>query len=184
MTKEGLKQFRPLTDIERVERDPLLISFNDKYSIKYDLWDVVSVARFWEVKDTLSEKLKEIEGEKVTGEQVAIVFSSIAFLLYTLCDVVKKKTKESVSKRQKAKLQSQFMAWSLKHTDVLMDNLFELMNYQTRLFFLLQHHLSFPLIQEAVYSKIGLDPSQITRTYGPKHGLISVVPEKVKRKKP
>ena len=183
LINEGLKQFRPLTEIEIQEKESLLIAFNKKYSVRYDLWSAVEVARFWEIKDVLSEKLKDIEGEQVKGQDIAVAFSSIAYLLYSLCDVIKKKSKKKVSVWRKKRLQSEFMTWCLAHTDVLLEHVFTLMNYQTRLFFLLRNHLSYSLIQEMGYSKTGIDRSQMGLR-GPRHGLVSVVPEKAKKKKP
>lgn len=182
-----LEKFRPLTQFEIEEKKPLLIKFG-KYTLRYQLFYALNVIRLWQIKEGVLSKFKKIEENPTKNSLYSLsVFSDIAKILWECSDLVvikNGKIKKVFNPYKLWKQRKLYYKWSMEHVDYLLEQFDYVLNYQTRLFFLLRHHLSLGIIQEERYTKIGLDRLQPGTIPLPKHGLVSSVKEKLKKRKP
>jgi hypothetical protein len=167
-----LKDFRPLTGTEIEERKPLFIKCG-KWVLKYNLFSALNTVQFFEAKDAILNDFKTIkDGEKTTS--VIPVVKMIADLLWTLRD--NKKWYDYFRYKN-------WIKYCLYNTGVIIEAFYNLLNYQTRIFFLLQTTANLPMFQQTAYSRIGSPLSLMAEMREKKRSLLYSKFEKLKNKK-
>jgi hypothetical protein len=167
-----LKDFRPLTGTEIEEKKPLLLKCG-KFVLKYSLFSALKTVQFWEAKDQILNDFKDIKtGEN--PEKVIPVVKLIADLLWTLRD--NKRLLDSFKYKK-------WIEYSLYNTNVVIEAFYDLLNYQTRVFFLLKTLADLPILQQTAYSRIGSSVSLTAEMREEKRSLLMRKFENLKNKK-
>jgi len=167
-----LKDFRPLTGTEIEEKKPLFIKCG-KWVFKYSLFSALKTVQFFEAKDLILKDFKAIK----TGEnphKVIPAVKLISDLLWTLRD--NKKIFDFFKYRK-------WIEYCLYHTGEIIEAFYDLLNYQSRLFFLLQTTANLPVVQTAGFSRIGSPVSLTAEMREKKRSLLYRKFEKLKNKK-
>ena len=166
-------QFRPLTGVEIEENKPLFFRIDKKTILEFKPQTAINIYNFWTAKDRVLDYI--IEGKKDgQGGQVVIGFIAMIDLIWNM------RENKTFIARFKYK---RFKEFCLTNTDKLLSLFDDLVNYQTRIFFLAEMLQKLEMVQQTEYSKIHLEQCLTEKIPKKKHSLALQVSENWKKKK-